>query len=520
LWHVEILSMTFYSILFPGAEDPQSREVAEAPEFFRDLNLHQVVDAITAGKDIYNLKPLFYTYSPDIDLIAYRHEVLRDLEDELLLGNLKSFSQEMSKMRQLFADSSKLSDDRQKQRWFLEGAAIYCCAIAKLARDLSSAQIKARALSTFRDYLIGYVASASFRALASDTEKRQADLASIRYATLISGAGSFKVSKYRDGIDYCSEVERTFQKFKHGSAKDYRYKFRDLPHLNVIEAKVLEFVTQLYPGIFDSLTDYCDRYSNYQEKPIQVFEREIQFYISFLDYVEVFRRAGLNFCYPEITTDSKEIYSDGGFDVALAYKLLPEGAIVVCNDFHFKGQERIFVVTGPNQGGKTTFSREFGQIHYLAGIGCLVPGRAAKVHLFDHIMTHYERNEYMTNLQGKLQDDVIRIHQILERATPNSIIILNEIFSSTALQDALFLSQRIMEKIIDLDALCVWVTFVDQLASFSEKVVSMVSTVVPHEPTVRTYKVFRKPAEGVAYALSIAEKYGLTYDRIKDRISL
>ena len=118
MWHVEILSMTFYSILFPGAEDPQSREVAEAPEFFRDLNLHQVVDAITAGKDIYNLKSLFYTYSPDIDLIAYRHEVLRDLEDELLLGNLKSFSQEMSKMRQLFADSSKLSDDRQKQRWF------------------------------------------------------------------------------------------------------------------------------------------------------------------------------------------------------------------------------------------------------------------------------------------------------------------------------------------------------------------------------------------------------------------
>lgn len=78
---------------------------------------------------------------------------------------------------------------------------------------------------------------------------------------------------------------------------------------------------------------------------------------------------------------------------------------------------------------------------------------------------------------------------------------------------------KLLTKITQLDALCVYVTFVDDLASLGEQVVSMMSTIVPDHPAERAYKVVRKPADGLAYALALAEKYGLTYERLHARVT-
>lgn len=508
--------MSFQSILFEHPEQELRGKAVGEPDFFADLNLGQVVDAICAGREEYDLKPFFYRSLSSVDAIGYRHEVMRDLENADVFAPVSAFTEKLRLMRAHLAQAEKLYYKFQKEAWFLDAVEIYCDAVYGFARDLATAAPASRGFGALCGYFGAYVAAPSFTSLSAETKRIKADLARVKYCVLIRGP-SVTVRKYESEPDYSKDVEETFARFNESAVKDYRVEFSEWPDMNHIEAQILEFVALLYPEIFSNLDAYCAKNRNYLDATVAVFDREVQFYLAYLEHLAVFKRAGLQFCYPEVS-ERKDIYSSETFDLALAHKLVAESRPVVCNDFYLKGRERIFAVSGPNQGGKTTFARTFGQLHYLASLGCPVPGKEARLFLFDRMFTHFEREENIANLHGKLQDDLIRIHDILDWATPKTILIMNEIFTSTTLQDAIFLSEKILERILELDLLCVWVTFIDEVAGYGEQVVSMVSSTDPRNPASRTFKVVRRPADGLAHAMAIAEKYGLTYDRLKERL--
>jgi DNA mismatch repair protein MutS len=510
-------AMTFQSVLFPPHTDGTNIDTVQAPDFLADLNLDQIVRAITAGKEEYNLTPFFHVPLHDVDAITFRHEVMQDLEDASLFDDIKAFALSMRMVREHLAQLEKRYYDRQKERWFLDAVNLYGDAVNRLVRDLTAAPMRSRGLLAFRDYLAHYASSDRFTSLLEEAKRLAAQLSSIRYSVFIRGP-RVEVRHYAGEPDYSAEVAITFERFQQGAAHEYAFKFSDSSEMNHIEAQVLDGVAQLHPQTFSRLREYCATHHSFRDPTIVTFDREIQFYVAYLDYLVPFKKAGLSFCYPQPTDTHKEVYHYEGFDLALAGKLIREHAIPVCNDFFLKGPERIIVVSGPNQGGKTTFARTFGQLHYLASLGCPVPGARAQLYLGDRLFTHFEREERMTNLRGKLEDDLRRIHVILEAATPRSVIIINEILASTTLRDAIFLSKKIAAALLERDGLGVWVTFLDEVASLSEKTVSMVSTVRPENPAQRTFKIVRRPADGLAYAMSIAKKYRLTYDLIKERL--
>ena len=288
--------------------------------------------------------------------------------------------------------------------------------------------------------------------------------------------------------------------------------------MNHVEAQILDLVAKLFPEPFARLADYRTRHDGYLDPTIARFDREVQFYLAYLGYIAPLKGNGLAFSYPRVSGRSKEISATATFDLSLAAKLLHGDTPIVGNDFYLEGTERVLVVSGPNNGGKTTFARTFGQLHYLASLGLPVPGRDARLFLPDQVFTHFEREEDIETLRGKFEDELYRIHAILEHATADSVLIMNESFGSTTLRDAIVVGTEVMKHIIALDALCVFVTFVDELASLSDSTVSMMSTVVADDPAVRTFKVIRKPADGLAYAAALAEKYGLTTESLRRRI--
>ena len=508
--------MTFCSILNPSLED-NAKEMSEPPAYFTDLNLDQIVASITVGKQEYNLAPFFYETLKSRQEIEYRQEVMRDLENDALYGAVMKFANAMRLMREHLAQAGKLHYKYQKEAWLLDAVGLYSQGVDGLLSDFRAATPASSGLVAFFTFLEGYALSPVFQELLSQIATLKAKLASIRYSLLI-GDGVITVSNYHDEPDYGVEIQADFEKFKQCVASDHIFKFGGFEQLNHIEAGVLDRVARLNPEIFAELDDFSARSSSFFDRTILRFDREVQFYVAYISHMRHFANAGLTFCYPRVSAETKEVHVTDGYDLALAKILVDQKLPVVTNDFLLNGRERIIIVSGPNQGGKTTFARTFGLLHHLAAIGCPVPGTYAQLFLFDRMFTHFEKEEDVHNLRGKLHDDLYRLHRTLAEATSGSILILNEVFNSTSLKDAIFLSTRILTKIIALDALCVCVTFIDELAALSKTSVSMGSTVKPDNVAERTFKIVRRPPDGLAHAISVAEKYGLTYEQLRERL--
>jgi DNA mismatch repair protein MutS len=506
--------MPFQSILDldSGAAAP------EQPSFFGDLNLDQLVEQATAGRAQYELAPFFYRSLSTVDGVRYRHETFRDLEGKELLAAVRAFAEQMRTWRARLGQIEKLYYAHQRERLFVAAVQVYCHAVSAFAGRLGELEVRSRAFAGLREYITAYVGGTGFKALVDETEQLAKALAQIRFTVQIRG-GRVTVDRYAEERDYSAEIAEVFAKFRRDSAKQIQLEVPNPAQMNHVEAQIIDRVELLYQDPFAALHSYCERHADHLDPVLGRFEREIQFYLAYLEYVEPLRAAGLPFCYPRVSARSKEIQAEEAFDLVLAAKRIGERTSVVTNDFKLSGPERIFVVTGPNNGGKTTFARMVGQLHHLACLGLPVPGTSARLMLPDRVFSHFEREEDIATLRGKLEDELIRIREVLEQASASSLIVMNESFSSTTLDDARFLGTEMIRRIVERDCLAVYVTFVDELAALNQATVSMVAKVAPDDPSVRTFRVVREPANGLAYAAAIAEKYGLTYESVRRRVA-
>lgn len=502
------------SILFQDEESASRADHALQPGCFGDLRLDAVVAAVVRPYAEFRLEPLFHAWLTNAVDVQWRQQIVRDCEQPVIAAALRAFASSQARMRAADAAEVAAHHPLQKLRYRFDARATYAVGVAELASALTAAGPASDGLRKAHGALLDYVASAAFQDLWTGATDLEARLKSVRYTVRTEGS-YVEVGAADADYDVGAEAEELFARFRQYEESAPIFAVETPGRMTQLDEQILERVALLNRSLFADIDSFCSRHADFLDPLAERLDRELHFYLAYLEFATSL--APLSFTLPSIANDKGALIEDGA-DIALAASL-QRGSLPVGNDLHLAGRERMAVVTGPNQGGKTTFARMVGQIHYLASLGLPVPAASARLFLCDAVFTHFERQESLTGPGGKLHDDVVRIRQILDSATDRSLIILNEIFTSTTLEDARRLSRAVAGKLLDRDIFCIWVTFLDELAKLGDQTISLVAEVDPDEPSKRTYHISSRPPDGLAYALALADKYGLTQQRLERRLA-
>jgi DNA mismatch repair ATPase MutS len=207
-----------------------------------------------------------------------------------------------------------------------------------------------------------------------------------------------------------------------------------------------------------------------------------------------------------------------------------DSAHIVTNDVHLGDDGRIGILTGPNQGGKTTYTQMLGLCQILAQAGIWVPAARARISPVDNIYTHYPLEEQVAKGTGRFGDKAQRLSQIFSRGTRHSLILLNESLASTNAGESLYIAQDIVRALRRLGARAMFATHLHELAADLAALNAstggdslIVSLVASRRETdgdgsldgsLRSYKIVLGPPLGRSYAREIAAQYGISYDQL------
>lgn len=504
------------TLLYPAPPGHHQRDRRPPADTLRDLNLDQVFAWISTGAEEYRFEEIFECPSDDLAVVAHRHEVFRDLDHDETRRVLRAFVDDATAVRTQLAQ--KLYDDMQADRWFLAAVRAHCDAVIAAADGLADARATSAGLCALRSRLTTYQHSREFSRLQDEAIRLETAVDALRFV-VNTHAGKITVAAPGDEPDFAGSVLATFARFANSETTTRTTERRSAHQLDRVESAVLHLLGQLHPRLFAEVRAFHLDHDDFVPAWYRAAEREAAFFVRFLDFMRSLDSTGTQWSLPEVTRQERHERVVAACDVALAQRLARDDLHCITNDLELNPPEQVVAISGPNQGGKTTTARTFGQLHYLASLGVPVPARRAQLFLPDAVYTHFERAESIETLAGKLEDELRRAKALLENATGDSVVIFNETFGSTSLADAHALGASILRRVINRGALGVYVTFVDDLTRLDEHVVSMMSMTDPEDETVRTFKVVRKWADGKVHAAAIARSHHLTYQDIRERVA-
>ena len=558
-----------YSLMFPQNAEQSYKTLT--PESVNDLSIEFLLDALTKQRyERDHIRKIMTRVTDDPEVIRYRCDVF---EDFLRFPKLRDAMEELV---------VKLADLRDVERFQKdqEGSALwslvnrlreiddYVTCITAMKNVLDELDVRSEGMLTLRKIISDISADSGFPELRQDIDETFEKVRRIKSITIgvnldnmlcpsSAGVVSLNDIEYRE-----SSLMRRFMNF--ADRKDELHHGTDTGSIRVFHpatpVKAVEFsqkvelndnmtgtrvrtsavtgadslsnaikdtVTNIMKQTVNEIKNTIKRYVNISGYMLINLMPEILFYIRWAELIEKIMATGMPVCKAQILPPEKRDCSFKGlYNLKLAInKAGGEDINIITNDIDFNDDMRIFILTGPNRGGKTIFTQAWGIAMLLAQLGVYIPAESASVSPCDNIFTHFPADENDTVDLGRLGEESKRLSEIFGQATERSIMLLNESLATTSVTAGLFIAKDVVRAMRYLGTRCIFNTHMHDLARSvdalneevegTSKAASLVTGVHDGE---RSFKVSLLPPQGISYAKDIALKYGVSFRQIKESI--
>ena len=558
---------TAVSLLFHGTE-PAYKVLSDTT--VHDLGIDTITTQITSDpKEQQMIIRVLSRFTSDPEVAGYRQDIFDDIynlpqmRQKLLdLMNQIDYLKDYGTWRKSAEEKPGLWDLMHR----LDELKSFITCVESLHDCLSDPGIKSQGLKDLLSYIDTLYTDASFAQMKKDIENISVDANSIQSVTiginvnsrfeaeslgLISvNAKSFKksgiVSNFADAVAAKDKLNKDTD-----WDGEMRYEPADTPGaegaLDKISATLTEGInyssvignkstlskvpdgdstsgstfylsnvaSKMMSHLVKKLRSVLSAYSDISIVTISKLIPELTYYINFAEFISAAKKKGMHFCKAQPVPAQNGVCmmnAKGFYNLKLASSLASSDE-VVDNDLIYDDTHVIYLLTGANRGGKTTLTQAVGLLYALAQGGIYVPADAFEYTPADMIFTHFPADEDKTMDLGRLGEECVRFKEIFDGATGESLVLLNESFSTTSFEEGYYIAVDAVRALRLKGSRTIYNTHMHKLAENAAEF-NVSSVVMASEEGKRSYKVVEKAPEGSSYARDIAAKYGVTYEML------
>ena len=292
----------------------------------------------------------------------------------------------------------------------------------------------------------------------------------------------------------------------------------------------LDFITKKYVELID---DALDDYKAIGFKDVYSIEYQLDFYMGIIALIKSARSKGLDMCRPKILAKSerraviKGIFDPIYFSEAAIYNIShKEQREVITNDITFDENAGFYILTGANNGGKTTFVRAVGLCQLMAQAGLYVPASECEISPCDMIYTHFPKEEQKGIDASRFTSEIKQFKEISDTITNHSLLLMNESIQSTTPKECVDIAVSLVEVFSMLGVRGVFATHLVDIAPKALKLndkeglntrIESITVSVDESSGKRLYKIVKGLPGDHSYADTIFKKFGLDFEALRKR---